>query len=818
MSANTTERVSAQDTQSGISTKISASMGNDSLSDGDNIYEGQTIRYKVTLTNNSGKDYNNVEVKANQKNGYMWDTIEHEVFNPLFNKNFNEHYYEISSSNEKKLATLASFKDGESYTYEYEASVYLLNNEKIDGTQTYGNISIKSQDSQVNENIATIKNQIKSAKLQINLMSGSTEEVEVSKESVIKKQLSLKNLTGEKINNVQLKIAFSPKLNPAVSLGEDNQAKVLEQSEEKGTDGITTVNLKLSVIEAGETINIDLLPSTTSDFDTEKDEAWMLAEAVTEDQDSYVSNKATRKIYNISKNIQLTQQALKENGEEINTNTDIINSNEKVTLVATIKNNESKNVGIDVSYKVDDKISIENAKIANPEGEEDVTDSQSNTVNKEKQILKPGEQVTVTISGTADAFETDELVNELEATDIEYRNTMTDTLSLNVNKQSEPVIDDNNEEDNKPGDDELPSDITIDNNGNNNGNSNSGNNSSNNNSGNNNNSNSSNEDNTSGTYVISGTAWKDEDRDGKRSDSEERIADMTVDAMNADNGQIVASTKTDADGKYQFDVENGNYIILFHYDNSVYTTTTYQSNNAEEDSNSDAIERDVTINDSISKLGATDTLTVNKNTENIDIGLVTRNTFDLKIDKYVSKITVNSNSKTTEYNQKENTKLAKAEIKSKNLDGSLVVIEYKIKVTNAGDVAGYARNIIDYMPSTLSFNSSLNPEWYISGNNIYTTSLANTKIEPGETKELTVVLTKTMSETNTGLINNKAEISESSNEMGIKDATNDKGSADVIISVSTGALVNYVTTTIITLVILIGLAYLVNKKYLSKKI
>ena len=75
-----------------------------------------------------------------------------------------------------------------------------------------------------------------------------------------------------------------------------------------------------------------------------------------------------------------------------------------------------------------------------------------------------------------------------------------------------------------------------------------------------------------------------------------------------------------------------------------------------------------------------------------------------------------------------------------------------------------------------------------------------------------------MTESNTGLINNKASIDESSNELGIKDASNDKGSADVIISVSTGALVNYVTTTVITLIVLLGLAYFVNKKYLSKKI
>ena len=122
------------------------------------------------------------------------------------------------------------------------------------------------------------------------------------------------------------------------------------------------------------------------------------------------------------------------------------------------------------------------------------------------------------------------------------------------------------------------------------------------------------------------------------------------------------------------------------------------------------------------------------------------------------------------------------------------------------------------MPKTLSFNSNLNSDWYVSGDNLYNTSLANTKIEPGETKELTLVLTKQMTDSNTGLVNNKVSIAETSNDLGAKNESNDKGSADVIISVSTGALVNYVATTVITLIILAGLAFLVNKKYLSKKI
>ena len=288
--------------------------------------------------------------------------------------------------------------------------------------------------------------------------------------------------------------------------------------------------------------------------------------------------------------------------------------------------------------------------------------------------------------------------------------------------------------------------------------------------------------------------------------------------MDADKGEVRDTTKTDSNGLYQFELQEGNYIIVFKYDTNIYTTTTYQLNGASEKENSDAITREITINGSNITAGTTDTIKLNKNVSDIDLGLAIKNTFDLKIKKYVNKITVTNDSKTTTYDQKENTTLAKAEIKAKNLSDSLVVVEYKIKVTNEGQVAGYARNIVDYMPKTLSFNSNLNSDWYMSGENLYNTSLANTKIEPGETKELTLILTKQMTDSNTGLVNNKAAIAETSNDLGAKNESNDKGSADVIISVSTGALVNYVATTVITLIILAGLAFLVNKKYLSKKI
>ena len=815
MSANSEEKVTTQETEKGLSTKISASVGNDSLSDNDNIYEGQTIKYKVTLTNNTGKDYTNVTVKANQKNGYMWDSVEQEVYNPYDESKSNEHYYEITESNEKNIATIESLKNGESYTYEYEASIYTLKDEKIDGTQTYGTITVASDDKALNETIATIKNNIKEAKLQVQLVNGNTEELEVVPGSSSTKQITVKNLTNETLNNVELKIAYSPKSQMIISLSDELAEKITEQKQNTDKDGITTQTLTIKSIEPNETIEMTAGLTATEDFDVNNDQVWMLAEATTESQDSYVSNKLTQKIHDNSKNYELAQQAMDKDGNKLNTAQNKLQDNEEITFVATVKNNENDERGINLSYYIDDKININNIKIEKEGKEEDLTEqvatNQSNVINEDSVTIQPGETVKITATGTVDAAGTDKLVNELSVRDILEGSTVSDQLSLDVNKKEDkiPTID---EDDDTPKDNELPDD-----NGNNSNNNNSNNNSNNNNNNNNNNSNNTTIQNPENVYTLKGTAWKDADKDGKRSNSEETIGDMVVDAMNAENGQVVASTKTQADGTYQFNLENGKYIILFHYDNSIYTTTTYQVKGASDTENSDAIEREVTINGTASTVGATDTIAVDKDTSNIDIGLITRNTFDLKVDKYVSKITVTNNDKTTTYDQKENTTLAKAEIKSKNLNGSLVVIEYKIKVTNNGQLAGYARNIVDYMPSTLSFNSSLNSDWYISGNNLYNTSLANTKIEPGESKELTLVLTKTMTESNTGLVNNKAEITESSNEQGIKDETNDKGSADVIISVSTGALVNYIATTVITLIVLAGLAYLVNKKYLSKK-
>ena len=326
---------------------------------------------------------------------------------------------------------------------------------------------------------------------------------------------------------------------------------------------------------------------------------------------------------------------------------------------------------------------------------------------------------------------------------------------------------------------------------------------------------------------ISGVVWLDANEDGKRDNVEQLLGNISVIAINADTGDVAKDTNgnilqatTNNNGNYLLEgFPIGNYILIFMYDTNIYTTTLYQAEGVGLVLNSDAIERNVLQNGENVLAGVTDVINLEKSTSNIDLGLISKEKFDLKIDKTVSRITV-QNGEGTKVHNYNNSKLATASITGKQLNKSTVIIEYKIDVTNEGNIPGYAKNIVDYLPKELSFNSELNTDWYLGNDGyIYTTSLKDTLINPGETKELTLTLTKQMTETNTGLINNNVEIQEDYNEKGLKDRDSTAGnnaqgeddisSADVLITVKTGAALIYTLIVFIALVVLAVGIYLI---------
>jgi len=337
------------------------------------------------------------------------------------------------------------------------------------------------------------------------------------------------------------------------------------------------------------------------------------------------------------------------------------------------------------------------------------------------------------------------------------------------------------------------------------------------------------------TYKISGTAWMDKDANGIKDNNEPHMAGITVMLLDKTNGMTAKDasgqeviTTTEGTGKYTFrNLNKGEYVVVFVYDNLKYAITDYKKSDVEESKNSDVVNMNININGEEKAVAVSDTITISdENIYNINIGLKEIGGFDLKLNKYVSKITVKNNSgvKTYDYN---NTKLAKIEVDSKTANGTTLIIEYKISITNEGSMPGYAKKIVDYIPKELKFSSELNSSWYLADDgNVYNSELNNIKINPGESKELSLVLTRQITGENTGLINNNAEISESYNDYGTNDidsvAGNEKSgeddisNADILIGIKTGSPVTYIGLSLIIMIALALGAYLINAKILIK--
>ena len=340
-------------------------------------------------------------------------------------------------------------------------------------------------------------------------------------------------------------------------------------------------------------------------------------------------------------------------------------------------------------------------------------------------------------------------------------------------------------------------------------------------------------------YKIAGTAWIDEDLDGQRDSSEPTVANMQVILLNKDNSAIVKDPDTNEDkitttsdnGTYQFDnLPNGEYVVVFVYDSSNYSLTEDHKEGVNDRFNSDAIDVNLTLNGERRIAGITDVLTIDgENVRNIDIGLYTANKFDLRLDKYVNKITLTTptiGTRVDEYGR--DTKVAKVEVLERNVGQSSAVIEYKIAVTNEGSVPGYVSKIVDYLPEKVNFSTELNPDWYLSENgNIYNASLANEVINPGETKEVTLLVSIRITEDLLDTLDNNAEIYESYNELGLQDidstagnkvtSEDDMSKAEVVVSLVTGKIITY-TAIILGVVALLGFGiYEIKKRVLDKK-
>ena len=211
----------------------------------------------------------------------------------------------------------------------------------------------------------------------------------------------------------------------------------------------------------------------------------------------------------------------------------------------------------------------------------------------------------------------------------------------------------------------------------------------------------------------------------------------------------------------------------------------------------------------------------NEGEDDQDIENIKVEYFDLALLKYVTKIIVEENEqqKITEtgYNGLEDPEpVVKVELHRKKLDEVVVKFGYGIKITNEGDIPGYATEITDYIPEGLKFVAEDNPNWTDEGNNVISTrQLEGTLLQPGESAVVEVILTWINGADNLAEKTNTAEISEDKNEYDVldRDSTPDNKKpgeddidiAKVLLAISTGGPKTYITLTLgLLTIVLVG--------------
>lgn len=768
----------------GLKLEVAPVKGDEAISNGDTLYEGEYLKYNVKVTNTSDQPMQGVKIVGGVPEGATYGELEAEYYEVT-----GKYEYNFDNTISEKEIEVGTLKPGQSVNKIYEVQVNDLEEGQAE-KEIKTNISAKIGDTEVANYELT--NLVKPAEVKIFLGAfigtGRNQWVyDLTMESKETKEVT-----------VQLKAPKEYELQYIVPK-EEGKKLDLEKVAKISEDNVITVKLKTNEkYLMGGYIEF---PDKKPEAETSEIELTAVAK-VQENNVTYTSNE-NRILYGYE-NVAISMTSDNEGeevkyGDEINyeiviKNTGRTNLDDPDHKAISVKASDflPENVEpISVTYNnwEEERESEIGEDTYHPTGiyhekqdiEEDITgilkDEDGNQLPNVNLDLTIPYQESVTIkvkalSGTV--FEKTKVENSATVTGeriiAKTSNIVTHTILPFNLEEEDPNNPDNPENPNDPSNPTTPGD------------------------------NNEPSDTTSEKHSISGVAWLDENEDGQRQTGEKKLSGITVTVVDAQNANIVKDKiQTDSEGAYQFeDLEKGNYIVLFQYDTNTYRVTEYQKTGVPTNANSDAITRDVTLNGETMKAGMIEVSNLESSVSNMDIGLIQNKICDFKLDKSITKVTVTTKNGTKQYNY-QNEKLAKVEIKAKEIEGATVVVEYKIVVTNEGELASTVGKVIDYLPEGLTFSSELNKNWAAQTNGqLINTSISNRKIEPGESVELTLIATKKMTANSTGTFTNAAEIGDITNSLGIadKDSTpgnqvkteDDYSQAEVIISVSTGMI------------------------------
>ena len=782
--AEPTENTSVP-TASGITLNVTPVIGDVTR---DTVYEGEFIKYEITATNTTGKDIDNVKINAVLPEGVTYGELVRED-----NEQYVRSYYDFNK--QFKTINLGKIKAGKSSNTYFEVQV----NDLAEGENTK-NITTKIQ-ALIGENLAEnkeITHQVNKAEYKVFVSSNAYDP------NTFQYRFEIKGNSEEKVK-VDIKL---PDCITIEMISSDSQAyHTSMEFNSPDKNNVVTMNLKPDKYVIYGKVDRNKIQKTVNSSSTE-------VKTIVTINDKYKSNEDRVLVQYNAVTISMTSP---NEGEKINagdeikydiTITNIGKSNidysplnyVKVKLQDYLPVNFEPNKIKYNTYKIDEENKTYQKENKTEELQYSIGDGEGGLradVNLNF-VIPYQESINVEIIGKACMVGEDTVIeNNATVTEDVFKwkegenvyvydatlepktsNTVSHTIipSVMVRKmaQGQQITDSTSEE-------TQPSNKSDENNQ---------------------------DDNTeteeNKKYSIKGYAWNDKNADGKRQKDEEFISSIPTYLINS-KGNIVKETITGTDGIYSFEELNkGEYTVVFKYDTNKYTITKCKANGVSESLNSNATKQNASIYGEDVVAGVTDEIALNKDIIDINLGLVENKKFDFKVDNYISKITVKTNdgTKETPYN---NATLAKEEIKAKEVEGAIVTVEYKIVVTNNGEIPGKVGRVIDILPEGLSIDNNSTLTWISNpSGGFINTSLSNQVIEPGKSTELTLLATRTMNGNSTGTLTNKVQIDAVSNEFEFDEINlqNNSSKSDLILSISTGLLI-YVSIAIILVIVIL---------------
>ena len=838
------------------------------LKDGEDVFNGQMIKYSYVIHNDGEESIKNIKLSGSVHNGNMYYREIYENYSST-DGTYAPVYKDLEDTDGTHRTyeeTIEELKAGESYVFTYQ--VFARNNQPDGSKDVYGILKISGDDIEEGE-IKTISNNVVDSEFEIEIYPGQLENVNypnVASANNFDMTVRVRNNTNETKDYVIVKIDM-PKM---LTLNEWKSIAVDFISGYEEADTKNSVQYTIDHIPANTNYYLSL-PVTIGQIDLDREsEDFTVIGKINYNDKTYYSNDYTRtagQIYTTYSS-KITSNPKSES---------IISNGDRVEYYVEIKN-IGKVVGyFEVDCPVENGLLIDYLEYIYPDGNKEIYDSSNGDeiplANVQGFNLKPGEVAYINIKGTVDAFDFGTEQDKIEFK-VDSDNFESNTIIYYINpddivrenwideKVSEKDTDEDtskdeeasNNEDTSYKDSTDKSDEIIDEEESNNENINT-----------NDNKEKGNEENISknsnnsikekteekndsiienketvkyventesgsitkatqtsyvkaNKYSIEGIIWLDTNRDGIYED-EDTISDITVYLFKGEikDGFQVNQTKSDSEGSYLFEnLEEGNYYVVFDYDNDNQAITKYNA------TTNDSVVSNCTktafkIDNQTKFFAVSEKIQLNHDVSNINLGLTTKGIVDFEVSSNIESVAIKYSDEYKDYSYTEKDVLPKIELNRKKADNAIITIKYEIRVENVGNISGYVLQLKDILPEGFKIDEKQNVNWSVGNDNaVYYSGLSKERLEPTEWRTIYLIIYKEIGDSSLGTFNNKISIEETSNDELIEETNkeNNISSQDFIISISTG-VITYILIVMLLIIVLSFVVLILSDKLLK---